>query len=459
MVVAAGDAFGHGDQYAGLRVNLEFVSANPTGPLHAGGGRWVAVGDAIANLLAAQGAVVHREYYLNDAGNQLDTFGASLNARYTGTPCPRTATRARTWWRSRRDARRARRRGDAEEAREWGLRDVVEQLRTTSGASACTSTRGSRSARCTSAARSAPCSTRSGRAGAPYEKDGATWLGAEDLGDQRDRVLVKSDGNTTYLLNDLAYHRDKLERGWEHLIDIWGADHHGQVKSVQVGMQALGVGTADAPEPEVILGQFVTLVRDGETVRLSKRTGNDHHARRHPRRGRSRRRPPHVPAAEHRHRADLRPRRRHVAVDGEPRVLRAVRARAGRVDRAEGGRARRHAAAARHGRSRPLVHERELDLLRALAEYPDARRALGDAARAAPRHHLGARLRVAVPRLLPGLSGDHRRRRAHPGAALAHRGVPRRARRRARHPRRERARGDGAARRRRDDEPDAGQPA
>ncbi len=85
---------------------------------------------------------------------------------------------------------------------------------------------------------------------------------------------MKSDGNTTYLLNDLAYHLNKFERGWEHLIDIWGADHHGQVKSVQVGMQALGRGDADAPEPEVILGQFVTLVRDGETVRLSKRTGN-----------------------------------------------------------------------------------------------------------------------------------------------------------------------------------------
>ena len=141
-------------------------------------------------------------------------------------------------------------------------------------ASACTSTPGSRSGRCTRAARSPTVLERLKAAGLTYEQDGATWLRAEDLGDQRDRVLVKSDGNTTYLCNDLAYHQDKIDRGWEHLIDIWGADHHGQVKSVQVGMQALGIGTAEAPEPEIILGQFVTLVRDGETVRLSKRTGN-----------------------------------------------------------------------------------------------------------------------------------------------------------------------------------------
>jgi arginyl-tRNA synthetase len=106
-----------------------------------------------------------------------------------------------------------------------------------------------------------------------YERDEAIWLRSEALGDQRDRVLVKSDGSTTYLCADLAYHLDKSERGWQHLIDIWGADHHGQVKSVQVGMEALGVGTADDPEPEVILGQLVKLVRHGEPVRISKRAG------------------------------------------------------------------------------------------------------------------------------------------------------------------------------------------
>jgi arginyl-tRNA synthetase len=103
------------------------------------------------------------------------------------------------------------------------------------------------------------------------DADGAVWLRATEFGDQRDRVLVKSDGATTYLCNDLAYHRSKLERGWEHLIDIWGADHHGQVKSLQAGMEALGY---PGGEPEVLLGQLVKLERGGEPVRLSKRAGD-----------------------------------------------------------------------------------------------------------------------------------------------------------------------------------------
>jgi arginyl-tRNA synthetase len=107
--------------------------------------------------------------------------------------------------------------------------------------------------------------------GVVYEEGGATWLRATDFGDQRDRVLVKSDGTTTYLCNDIAYHRDKFARGSEHLIDIWGADHHGQVKSLQAGLEALGY---PAGEPEVLLGQLVKLVKHGEQLRISKRTGN-----------------------------------------------------------------------------------------------------------------------------------------------------------------------------------------
>jgi arginyl-tRNA synthetase len=104
-----------------------------------------------------------------------------------------------------------------------------------------------------------------------YENDGARWLRATDFGDQRDRVLVRSNGTTTYLCNDLAYHRDKLQRGFEHLIDIWGADHHAQVKSLQAGMQSLGF---PAGTPEIILGQFVKVMKDGREVRMSKRAGN-----------------------------------------------------------------------------------------------------------------------------------------------------------------------------------------
>ena len=271
-VVATGDGYGHGDTLAGHRINLEFVSANPTGPLHAGGGRWVAVGDALANLLASQGAEVHREYYLNDSGNQLDMFAASLMARYRGEDPPELGYQGRYVTEM---AQRMRAElGDAVtegQAAEWGYRDAVQSLqddlarigvRFDTWFSERTLHENGDVVRVLEDLRAR---------GVVYEQDGATWLRATDFGDPRDRVLVKSDGSTTYLCNDLAYHRSKIERGWEHLVDIWGADHHGQVKSLQSGMEALGY---PAGEPEVLLGQLVKLVKDGVQVRISKRTGN-----------------------------------------------------------------------------------------------------------------------------------------------------------------------------------------
>ncbi|HEV2993195.1 MAG TPA: arginine--tRNA ligase, partial [Acidimicrobiia bacterium] len=270
-VVAEGERWGRGTMLDQQRVNLEFVSANPTGPVHAGGGRWVAVGDALANLLAAQGAAVHREYYLNDAGSQLDLFGASLLARYEGREPPPDGYQGEYLVDM---ARRLRAElGDEvteEQAREWGYRDVVRQLADDLGrigvhfdtwfSERVLHERGDVRAVLDELA----------GLGLTFERDGATWLRTSDHGDQRDRVLVKSDGSTTYLASDLAYHRDKLTRGWEHLIDIWGADHHGQVKSLQAGLAALG----HPGEPEVVLGQLVKLVRGGEAVRLSKRAGD-----------------------------------------------------------------------------------------------------------------------------------------------------------------------------------------
>jgi arginyl-tRNA synthetase len=274
-VVRDEGSYGKGREYEGLAINLEFVSANPTGPLHAGGGRWVAVGDAIANLLAARGAVVHREYYLNDAGSQLDTFAASLLARYRGTEPPEDgyhgAYVAEMAERMRQEF------GDAvtdDEARDWGYHDVVRQLRDDLGrigvhfdtwfSERVLHERGDVTAVLDSLRAS----------GHTFEKDGALWLASEAMGDSRDRVLVRSDGTTTYLANDLAYHRDKFARGFDHLIDIWGADHHGQVRSLQVGLLSLGFGDDDRPEPEIILGQLVKLERGGELVRLSKRSGD-----------------------------------------------------------------------------------------------------------------------------------------------------------------------------------------
>ena len=274
-VLTQGAAYGHGDSHAGLKVNLEFVSANPTGPLHAGGGRWVAVGDAIANLLAAQGAQVHREYYLNDAGSQLDNFTASLMARYRDEKLPENGYQG-AYVGDMAVAMRAELGDDVTDgqAAAWGYDAIVAELRDDLGRIGVhfDTWFSERTLHKRGDVTEVLELLRAGRY--TYTKDDAEWFASEALGDQRDRVLVRGDGTTTYLTNDLAYHRDKLARGWTHLINIWGADHHGQVKSLQVGMRALGVGTEADPEPEIILGQLVTLMKDGAVVRLSKRTGN-----------------------------------------------------------------------------------------------------------------------------------------------------------------------------------------
>lgn len=269
--VARGERWGHGDTLSGQRINLEFVSANPTGPLHAGGGRWVAVGDALANVMSACGAEVHREYYLNDAGSQLEAFGASLFARYEGRQPPDDGYQG-AYLVDMADQMRAEL-GDqvtGAQALEWGYRSVVRELENDVGrlgvhfdtwfSERTLHERGDVEA----------VLKQLRERGDTYDADGATWLRTTDRGDSRDRVLVRSDGATTYLCNDLAYHRDKIERGWPHLIDIWGADHHGQVKSLQAGLAALGY----PDEPEVVLGQLVQLVRGGRPVRMSRRTGN-----------------------------------------------------------------------------------------------------------------------------------------------------------------------------------------
>ena len=272
-VVAAGDRYGTSDALAGERINLEFVSANPTGPLHAGGGRWVAVGDAIANLLAAQGATVHREYYLNDTGNQLATFRDSLYARYRGEQPPDDGYQGA--YLVDLAAELHAELGDdvtPDDACEWGVQRIVAGLKDDLGRIGVHFDTWFSERTLHERDEVNDVLRVLDERGVLYDHEGARWLRTTDFGDTRDRVLVRSNGSTTYLCNDLAYHRDKFARGWNHLIDMWGADHHGQVKSTQAGMQALGFGPP--PEPEVLLGQMVKLVRNGAEVRLSKRAGN-----------------------------------------------------------------------------------------------------------------------------------------------------------------------------------------
>jgi arginyl-tRNA synthetase len=271
-VVAGGEGYGRSEVLAGRRINLEFVSANPTGPLHAGGGRWVAVGDAIANLLAAQGAVVHREYYLNDAGAQLDKFRDSLVARYRSELPPDDGYHGQYLVDMAAQLRAEL--GDdvaPDAACEWGYRKIVASLQDDLGRVGVRFDTWFSERTLHERGDVADVLSQLEAAHIMYDHDGARWLRSTVFGDQRDRVLVRSDGSTTYLCNDLAYHRDKFRRGFTHLIDIWGADHHGQVKSLQAGMEALGFA---AGEPEIILGQFVRVVKDGKEVRMSKRTGD-----------------------------------------------------------------------------------------------------------------------------------------------------------------------------------------
>ncbi len=277
-VVAAGAAYGASQAFAGEKINLEFVSANPTGPLHIGGVRWAAVGDALGRIFTMTGAEVTREYYFNDHGGQIDRFSRSLLASALGEPTPEDgyggqyvhdiATRVLE-----------QHPGALELPREEGLEtfrahgvemmfaEIKQSLRDfgvdfdvyfheddlhTSGAVA-------------------RAVERLAELGSTYERDGALWLATERYGDDKDRVIIKSDGQGSYLSGDLAYYLDKRERGFDRCFIMLGADHHGYVSRMMAMCAAFG----DEPGKnlEILIGQMVNLLRDGEPLRMSKRAG------------------------------------------------------------------------------------------------------------------------------------------------------------------------------------------
>ena len=400
-----------------LPVNVEFVSANPTGPLHAGGGRWAAYGDALCNLLERCGYAPSREYYLNDRGTQMRAVRPVAGRQpRPAQPIPEDGYKGEyieEW---------AAEMPDGADPARVGLR--AGQARTSakrSTAWASTTTRGSASGRSSSPARSRPRSRSCASKGMAYDADGATWIRTEQFGDRKDQVIVRSNGEPAYLLPDLAYHRDKFARGFGLLVDVWGADHHGYVPSMKAGWQALG---HDADELESILGQLVTLMRDGAAGTAVEARRRPRAARRPARRGRPRRGPAHVPAAVARHPPDDRLGRHHRAVDGEPRLLRADGARPDLRHRPQGGRRRRRPGPDGAGRPRP-PHPRARARRAPVAQRAARRRRRGlQRPRAAPGDDVGARAGWRLPRLLPRLL---RHRRGHqpgadPGAALARRG-------------------------------------
>jgi arginyl-tRNA synthetase len=276
QVLAAGPGYGNNDQAAGQNVNLEFVSANPTGPIHIGGVRWAAVGDALARLLQASGAKVTREYYFNDHGAQIDRFARSLLAAAKGEPAPEDgyggAYIAEIAARVTELVPDVLAQADPQEVfRSRGVALMFEEIKASlhdfgvdfdvyfhenslhdSGA----------------VNRAIERLTALGHM---YDQDGATWLRTTDFGDDKDRVVLKSDGEPAYISGDLAYYLDKRERGFDRVVIMLGADHSGYVGRMMAMCAAFG----DTPKVnlEILIGQLVNLVRDGEPLRMSKRAG------------------------------------------------------------------------------------------------------------------------------------------------------------------------------------------
>ncbi|MGW5705527.1 arginine--tRNA ligase [Amycolatopsis japonica] len=277
QVLDAGEKYGLGDALAGVKINLEFVSANPTGPIHLGGTRWAAVGDALGRVLSAQGGLVTREYYFNDHGAQIDRFVRSLIAAAKGEPAPEDGyaggyindiaaevIRQEPSALSLPDDERA------ETFRRVGIELMFSEIKQSlhdfgtdfdvyfhenslheSGAVA-TSVQQLKDS------------------GNLYLEDGAWWLKSKEHGDDKDRVVIKKDGNPAYIAGDLAYFQDKRKRGFDLCIYMLGADHHGYIARLKAAAAAFG---DDPAVVEVLIGQMVNLVSEGKPVRMSKRAG------------------------------------------------------------------------------------------------------------------------------------------------------------------------------------------
>jgi arginyl-tRNA synthetase len=278
-IVEKGEEYGRNESLAGVKLNLEFVSANPTGPIHLGGTRWAAVGDSLARVFEFNGAAVTREYYFNDHGAQIDRFSRSLLAAAKSDEAPEdgyagqyineiaseiVSMEPNVLELSEADAQEIFRARGVElmfgsirkSLEEFGVNfDVYfhENSLYESGAVE-------------------KSIARLKSLGHMFEADGALWLRSSDFGDDRDRVVLKSDGEAAYIAGDIAYYLDKRERGFDRCIYMLGADHHGYVPRMYALCQAFG----DRPgeHMEILIGQMVNLVKDGEPVRMSKRAGN-----------------------------------------------------------------------------------------------------------------------------------------------------------------------------------------
>ncbi|MDT8911665.1 arginine--tRNA ligase [Amycolatopsis sp. PS_44_ISF1] len=277
QVLAAGDGYGRGDALAGRVINLEFVSANPTGPIHLGGTRWAAVGDALGRVLSAQGAQVTREYYFNDAGAQIDRFVRSLIAAAKGEPAPEDGyaggyitdiaaevIKAEPSALSLPEAERH------EAFRRIGIELMFTEIKQSlhEFGTDFDVYFHENSLHASGAVDAAVQQLKD--SGNLYFDAGAWWLRSSEYGDDKDRVVIKTDGRPAYIAGDLAYFKDKRNRGADLCIYMLGADHHGYIARLKAAAAAFG---DDPASVEVLIGQMVNLVSDGKPVRMSKRAG------------------------------------------------------------------------------------------------------------------------------------------------------------------------------------------
>jgi arginyl-tRNA synthetase len=276
-VLSGGAGYGGSAELAGKNINLEFVSANPTGPIHIGGTRWAAVGDALGRLLATQGAGVVREYYFNDHGAQIDRFVNSLIASAKGEPTPEDgyagdyiADIAAQVLAKAPDALSLPEEQQKETFRSIGVDLMFTHIKESLHDFGTDFDVYTHEDSMHTSGRVEQAIAKLRETGNIYEKDGATWLRTTEFGDDKDRVVIKSDGNAAYIAGDLAYFLDKRQRGFDLCIYMLGADHHGYIARLKAAAAALG----DDPDTvEVLIGQMVNLVRDGQPVRMSKRAG------------------------------------------------------------------------------------------------------------------------------------------------------------------------------------------
>jgi len=291
QIRAAGGAYGRGNAGAGHKVLVEFVSANPTGPLHVGHGRQAALGDAICNLYAAQGWEVCREFYYNDAGVQIATLAASVQARakglqpgdadwpeaaYNGDYIADIAADFLAGKSVRSDDRAFTASGDADDLdsiRQFAVAYLRHEQDLDLQAFAVRFDHYYLESSLYTSGRVEATVQKLVDAGKTYAQDGALWLRTTDYGDDKDRVMKKSDGTYTYFVPDVAYHIAKWERGYERAINIQGSDHHGTIARVRAGLQAAGVGIAEG-YPDYLLHTMVRVMRGGEEVKISKRAGS-----------------------------------------------------------------------------------------------------------------------------------------------------------------------------------------